>query len=637
MGLFGKKKDAYTQSPTSKSSAPASPAIADPRTDPNLIRVFDEFGRECFITKEQWRTSVLPGTLKKNWDNPEQLYGIIVGTLNDGFFADVLAAAEHLWRIDPNHVRGTCAYGTVLIKNSHINEAEHVLRSYVEKHGEDGYVLTNLAKVYAARKETQKVEDTLWRALEVDPNQNNGLVWYTAIHRERNGNEAGLEATRRVAALQGSWRAQLWLAREALESHNLGNALAYYRESMSRIGDTLPADFLMQMSGDLGKHGHLAELLNLAEPRFIPEIHGLLIGNNLIKAHLDLGQIEAARKILEQLYSLKRPDWKHQLSFWDTEIAKALVAANTTNKGAEPLAAVILGVVEGPIWLKPSSHAAGLFPIKTPNALVVCFLGSTAELATKSDRVQFQVADAPGRMSRAVPLFLAERIGFCTPLSVKTLIPWVEEKGGAFVLSAVAWSDQEAVNHSRREEVRGDYVVVSHLKAQAEPWTVDLRLIRVADGNCIGTLAASFQSAKPEEGIPELARRLVALLAEKAGVKDQQLPRFYQVPNGANFPTYLLRLEQLLAVRSAAINGVQSSFLSGQHEIVDGNIQLCATCPDNVGVRLLLAQTLLAMKKVSPSLLQEFKNKVLLLQQKKHLPEPAHGIVQRLFDEALRG
>jgi len=197
MKLFGKNEPAATQS-TASSSAPISSPNADPRADPRLIRVFDEFGRELFITKEQWRTSVLPGTLKSNWNSPDQLYGIIVGALKDGFFADIVDAAEHLYHVDPVPARGACMYGIALMKNNRLDEAESVLLSHVQKHGEEGYVLTNLPKVYSARNDSQKAEATLWHVLEVDPNQDNGFGWYAAIYRERSGEQAGLEALSRV-------------------------------------------------------------------------------------------------------------------------------------------------------------------------------------------------------------------------------------------------------------------------------------------------------------------------------------------------------------------------------------------------------------------------------------------------------
>ena len=116
--------------------------------------------------------------------------------------------------------------------------------------------------------------------------------------------------------------AEMRTPRTALESHNPQGAIAYYRQSLSRVGDNVPADFLMQMSGDLGKHGLLAELIELSEPPFVPEIHGLHVGNNLIKANLGLGRIDSARKILNQLRMMRRPDWTAPLSFWETEIAK---------------------------------------------------------------------------------------------------------------------------------------------------------------------------------------------------------------------------------------------------------------------------------------------------------------------------
>jgi hypothetical protein len=77
------------------------------------------------------------------------------------------------------------------------------------------------------------------------------------------------------------------------------------------------------MSGDLGTHGLLAELLELCEPLFVPEVHGLQVGNNLIKANLGLRRIDRARRILNRLRILQRPDWPPQLAFWEEEIAKA--------------------------------------------------------------------------------------------------------------------------------------------------------------------------------------------------------------------------------------------------------------------------------------------------------------------------
>ena len=633
MGLFSKKKPTDASQPIADSSGPVSSAKSDPRNDPNLIRVFDEFGRELFITKEQWRKSVLPGTLKSNWNNPDQLYGIIVGSLNDGFQADITDAAEHLYRIDSTPARGACIYGIVLMKNNRLDEAESVLRSHIQQHGEEGYLLTNLAKVYSARNEIQKAEETLWHGLEIDPNQENGLGWYAAMYRERSGDVAGQDALSRVAAISGSWRAQLWLARAALDAHDVAKALGYYRESLSRVRDPIPADLLMQISGDLGKHGYLRELLELTESRFAPALHGLQVGNNLIKAHLDLGEIEPARKILDQLYALKRPDYKQNLSFWDTEIAKARIERTTI--ADQPPLNVAIAAIDGPVWLKPSAPDAELFPVKVQDAPVISFLGFSAEVPKKSEHVQLQIADAPGRMSRALPLFLAEQIWFKTAARVQTLAPWVMGNSCGFVLSGVPWRDDDAATYSLQAPMKSDFVIVLHLKADSEPWTIEVRMLRSNNRESLGHLSASFQPANPEHAVLDIAHRLLLLIAGPAQLNSRIPPVLYRVPTGVNFATYLLRLEQLLAVRCASMDGVNPSFLNGEREIIDGNLQLCAACPENVGTRLLFARTLLAMKRVRPGLAGEFKDKILLLQQKHPLREPANGVVQDMFKEAL--
>ena len=633
--LFGKKRkpsdEPIRPRTLAKLSAVKTQEPSDPSKDPNMIRVFDAYGRELFISKDEWRKNILPGSIQSNWNKPDELYGIILNSLNDGFRSEILDAAKQLFKIDHDYVRGACVWGIVLMEEGRLDEAEKVFRDFISKHGEDGSILTNLAKVFAKRNDHAKSEEILWHALEVDPNQDNGMGWYWIIHKERGGEAAGEEALRRIAAIPKSWRAQLWLAREALQRRDLSGALAFYQQSLAAAPSPTPHDLLMQISGDLGNNGHLPEILQLVEPRFDPGFHEIQVGNNLIKAHLDLGQIDAARKILNHLYSFNRIDWKENLRFWDTEIAKARIALRSVDEKS-PTSIGMLSI-EGPVWLKPSSPAAELFPAKV-DGVGVCFLGSTAEIITNSKRTQHQMSDAPGRMSRALPLFLAEQINFKSHARVQTLVPWIT-KGGGFVLSGVPWDDDAAANYARQGEIKSDYVVVSHLKPNAEPWRVELRLVRTIDSKCLGALDASFTSTKPEEGIFTLAQQLLTLLGEQAEVESVPLSQNYLVPGAPGFFYYLLRLEQLLAVRCSTMDKTQPNFLSGEREIIDGNIQLCVEFPQNIGTRILLAQTLLAMKCVRPDILPEFKAKLELLQKEKPLPEPSHGVAKRLINEAF--
>lgn len=142
----------------------------------------------------------------------------------------------------------------------------------------------------------------------------------------------------------------------------------------------------------------------------------------------------------------------------------------------------------------------------------------------------------------------------------------------------------------------------------------------------------SFHPNQPGSTLINLAHRLLAAVASE--LKTQGPTVLYNLPTGSEFPLYLLRLEQLLATRCAAIDGAHK-FISNEREIIDGKIQLCVASPKSIPARVLLAQTLVAMKRVRPEILPEFRDKLALLQKEKQLDEPAQMIVQRIIDQTL--
>ena len=384
------------------------------------------------------------------------------------------------------------------------------------------------------------------------------------------------------------------------------------------------------MSSDLGRMGHLPELITLTEPRFDVNVHGLPVGNNLIKANIDLGQLDAARKIVDAHYALKRPDWAQTLGFWDNEIAKARVEASAT--ALKRPANLAMLAIEGPIWLKPGSPAAPLFGGAKPDgSMRICFLGATAETENQGNEMVQQMADAPGRVSRALPLYLAEQTYLGTDADVRTLVPWIVAEVSAFVLSGQPWDDEFAAHQAREEGIKADYIVLVHLIAKGPQWEAKLRLVRTIDGICDGELSASFSPEHSEWVLPQLAQDLLALLADQADVVIRPFPPSYEVPADAHFAHYMVRLEQLLAASCAGMEPVQREFLSGERTIIDGNIQLCVANPANVPMRLLLIQTLVAMKRVRPEIIEEFRAKIELLQKDHPLPGDAQEIVQKMI------
>lgn len=616
--VFGRKEPSSASTP--QPPAPSTPP--DPSKDPNLIRVHDAYGRELFLTKQAWRDSVLIGHIKKVWNDPEALYSVIVQSLNDGFEQDMVEPAEHLASIDPDPERGVVVLANVYRVLHREKDSANTLHQFMAEHGESGLALTNLAKVLPNKEERQ---NTLWRGLELDPNQDNAVAWCEAIYREGGGREAGIQALRRMSAIPGSWRADLWLARLALESKNLREAEAHYKKALTNASTPPPADLLMQLSGDLGKAGYLEALLGWTRPHYSLEHHGLQVGNNLLKAYVDSGQLDQASELLQRLYGQNRPDWKPTLSFWDTEIAKARAAATPVEPEGQ-LSATLL-MTEGPIWLPEGSPAVQLMTRPDPTPFSVAFLGGTAETGSSATAPVHQFTDGPGRLSRALPLFLAEHLFFGLGASVHTLSPWLLGAHPEFILSGVAWSDEEAAGHALQVKPPADYVVITHLKTAAEPWVVDLRLVQTQNHRCLHHETVQFQSCEPYPTLPRLAENLAIALASIRST-PRRSPAHYGVPSGPNFISYLVRLEQLLAVRCSALENVSANFLSGERDILDGSLHLCLAYPKSASLRILLLQTCLSMKRLRPDIAQEYLGKLEMLQREHPLPEREKAVAE---------
>lgn len=288
-----------------------SSASADLRQRDDMIRMYESNGNEVLISKSEYRRKVLPDSFEKSKNNPDDLYGAIVLALQDGFFEECLSPAKRLVQIHPDKERSAAVLGIVLMKNNVLDEAQEVLESYLRQNDDSGVILTNLAKVFADKGEADKSIQTLWKALTVDPNQDNALDWWGAIHREKEGEEGFYIAIERVAQIPGSWRPQLWLARRLLEQKKIDSAITVYRKVLKSAPEA--GDALMMISGDLGNNGYLAQMLDLILPIYEPEKHGPMAGLNLINASIRLRDKETGLKLCESVERLQRYDLKQYL------------------------------------------------------------------------------------------------------------------------------------------------------------------------------------------------------------------------------------------------------------------------------------------------------------------------------------
>lgn len=287
--------------------------------DEENIKLYDENGNEMFVPKKDYKEKILPEQFKTNWNNPDELYSVIIMSLRDGFIKEILNPSKRLFDLDTNQERSYTVRAIVLLKNGFINKSKKVLEDYCKKYGPTGVILTNLAKVYAEKNNQEKCIEILWEALKLDPNQDNGLIWWAEIHRDKGGKEQYISALKEVSNIRGSWRPQLYLAKEYFKD-NEEKALKIYDEVLKN--DDLPSEALMEISGELGNNGFHKLIFELVVPRYKVYEHNPLTGLNILQSYLETKNKNEGIKLLNQLKSLNRPDLKKHLDFYYQQFSK---------------------------------------------------------------------------------------------------------------------------------------------------------------------------------------------------------------------------------------------------------------------------------------------------------------------------
>jgi tetratricopeptide (TPR) repeat protein len=281
-----------------------------------MITAHDEQGREIHIARSEWREKMLRPKLDAAWNAPDELYGVILGALHDGFPEEVAAASEHLLAIDPIAERGHVIRAIVLMEMESFDAAKQVLLAATAKVGETASILTNLAKVEEAQGANPGA--TLWRAITLDPNFENALGWWSALERERGGEAAYVAALEKAAALPGSWRAALWLGGHALEGGDIDGALARFRAVLA--DENVDGEALALISGELGNAGRIEELAGLVGPTYDPARHAPAAGLNLVRALLHLGRLDEAEALLGRLHGRLDPQFTPHLDAMAREL-----------------------------------------------------------------------------------------------------------------------------------------------------------------------------------------------------------------------------------------------------------------------------------------------------------------------------
>jgi len=84
---------------------------SDPAKDPNMIQVYDAYGREMYIAKETYRKTILPDVLKQEWQNPIGFTPPSFSLLRTALLLMSSMRRSKLQLIDANVERGAVTLG----------------------------------------------------------------------------------------------------------------------------------------------------------------------------------------------------------------------------------------------------------------------------------------------------------------------------------------------------------------------------------------------------------------------------------------------------------------------------------------------------------------------------------------------
>jgi hypothetical protein len=227
---------------------------------------------------------------------------------------------------------------------------------------------------------------------------------------------------------------RLEAARNNLDRKEVDAAVAIYAQVLSE--DAIDGDVLAVISGDLGATGNVVPIIQLVGPVYDPELHGSPAGLNLLQAYLAVGDPTAARHVLGTLFALKSPEIRERLHGFANAISEMekTGAAPAVPGTLQPPAAKGTAVsISKPVWFYGlESLAERILPSKGAGLRRIAFtqlaLPDTYEDLIKAMR---SPEDEPARLSRAIPLWLAETFHFSTHYSSIAAVGIASEEDGS--------------------------------------------------------------------------------------------------------------------------------------------------------------------------------------------------------------
>lgn len=550
----------------------------DPR--PPTIAIFDPHGRRVEVPRDAWRTEVLPSQFRGHWNDADALAQVIALALDDGFAADVVHAAHRLLSIDRNQERATSLLGAVLMQNGDVSEAARTLEAYLVHAEPSALVMTTLARAYGRMGDETAAAVMLLAAIDADPNEESALALYAAVEEARGGAAASLEALGRVAARSGSWRAKLWLARHHLEQQEVDAASLLYQEVLVLAADQ--PGVLAQISADLGRHGRIDDVVDWVFPFYDAARHDAVAGLNFLQAFVARRDLRRGEALLHELMTLDLPPYRDRLMECSNDLDR-LKAASSHIDVPDELAIEFVRLDE-PVWMRGLFDARWLVPQPSPTGRRIALLSlANTTPAIRAEGVVAGREDDLGRLTRAIPLYLADVLRFRTDASPAALLPIA--RGHAMIVSGTPWNPELIAPYFEEHDCLitgeiardGDSLGLTLTAWVPHSWEPAFEATELGDEARFGETLVACE-----------ARLLEWLAVSGTAILREDESPLYRAPAVAVARPYLEALGQAFALSLSASGHLSARTLFGERDMLLWFLNLALGMPDATIPRALL-------------------------------------------------
>jgi hypothetical protein len=337
-----------------------------------------------------------------------------------------------------------------------------------------------------------------------------------------------------LAPVAGGVLARLKDAREALALKDRAGAMAIYEEVLAVAGDR--ADVLVSISGELGANGFPREIIEFIAPRYDAQRHGPATGISLLQAYLAIRDPESAQHVLDLLFALNRPELEQRLLGFSNIIAdmmllgdEGLAAApppsGDTSAGGAPdnkqTRKIELASISKPIWFYGLENVGGLLPSKGDKLRRVAF-GQLAVLGLEDlEGVVKRPEEELGRLSRGIPLWLAETLFFSANWTGITAVATQQREH--YGLFTAEWAPE---NIRQLVETTGggfDYMFTGALRQKNADYEMVLHLWEVKKFRVRKTFAVRWTPGTADRALAEFHTQWRTFMELKAYPADQGL------------------------------------------------------------------------------------------------------------------